>query len=382
MTATLNGANCQTLSLTIPARGAWVAECSTDGPPPALGEAATLVVLGETYLGTVVHRGEYAGQGGARIVGGKARWGNVLPARHYHSDAGVQRRTVVADLAREAGEELAEQASGVMGTDWTRATGEASQGLDAALSGGPWYVGADGRTWLSERPPGAMAGTVLDWDPVSALVVLGLSDSLAGIAPGLAISDERLPAPLTAREIRVELSGCSARAVAWCPEEAQGRGRLATALAEIVGHAEPRRLWGKWRYRVFRTSGDRVEAQAVKRAAGLPDIVPVEQWPGVSGVFADLSMGSEVLVEFIEGDPAQPIVTAYAPKGSPGWVPVSLSLCDGTSPVARVGDSVIVMLGAGVSFTGTISGAPAVGTLTSLTPLAAVIAGGSPRVKA
>jgi hypothetical protein len=153
-------------------------------------------------------------------------------------------------------------------------------------------------------------------------------------------------------------------------------------MAAIVSQATPVRLWGKYRYRVFRMAGDRVEAQAASKAQGLPDVVPVTQWPGVAGAFAELTMGSEVLIEFIEGDPAQPIVTAFAPKGDPGWVPVSLSLCDGQSPVARVGDMVTVILPTGMTFLATISGTPTPCTVITSQTAVGVIGGGSPKVKA
>lgn len=386
MSATLDSANVQQLTLTVPAEGVWVAECSTDGPPPVVGARCVLTVLGVAYQGTCVHRGEFAGQGGARIVGGAGQWGTVLPAMGYHSDAGVPARSVVEDLAREAGETLAESASGTLGVDWSRSTGEASRALSAALRGGPWYVGADGLTYLSERPSGAMAANVVDWDPVQSLVILAPETSLAGVAPGLTITDDRLPGPLVAREIRVELGGSQVRVTAWCPEASQGRGRAASALAAIVSQAQPLRLWGKYRYRVFRMSGDRVEAQAVSKTTGLPDVVPVEMWPGLPGAWSDLTMGSECLVEFIEGDPAQPIVTGFSPKGRNGAIPVSQSLCGGEAPVARVGDSVLLALGGSlltVVFSNTpVSGTPVAAQILTATAATGVIAGGSPKVKA
>jgi hypothetical protein len=381
MTSTLDSANVLTMSLTVPAEGAWVAECTLDGPPPALGARCALTVLGVAYSGTCARRGEYAGRGSARVVGGAGSWGAVLPPRAYHSETAVQAAAVVADLAREAGETLAAPASGSLGSDWIRSATEASRSLSAALRGGPWYVGTDGLTYLSQRPAGAMGGNLLAWSPAQALALLAPGDSLAGIEPGRTITDERLAEPLTAREIRVDVSGSGVRVTAWC-HATQGPGRGATAMAAIVSQATPVKLWGKYRYRVFRMAGDRVEAQAASKAQGLPDVVPVTQWPGVAGAFAELAMGSEILIEFIEGDPAQPIVTAFAPKGAPGWVPVSLSLCDGQSPVARVGDVVTVILPTGMTFLATISGTPTPCTVITSQTAVGVIGGGSPKVKA
>jgi hypothetical protein len=100
----------------------------------------------------------------------------------------------------------------------------------------------------------------------------------------------------------------------------------------------------------------RVNLQAVRKAAGLPDVLPVAQWPGLAGSHAELAQGAEVLVEFIEGDRTMPIVTRYVGKDGPGFVPVSVSLCGGESPVARVGDFVDITIPAGVIIPGFNSG--------------------------
>lgn len=104
------------------------------------------------------------------------------------------------------------------------------------------------------------------------------------------------------------------------------------------------------RYRVVRMAGERVELQVVKRGAGWPDVLPISIHAGVPGLSAQLRPGSQVLVQFIEGDPAQPIVTHFAPTSDAAWLPVSLRL-DATELVlgdpiasagrliARVGDA-------------------------------------------
>jgi hypothetical protein len=45
-------------------------------------------------------------------------------------------------------------------------------------------------------------------------------------------------------------------------------------------------------------------------------------------------------VQFLEGDRAQPVITGFGGKGTPGYVPTTLTLCDGTLPAARQGDLV------------------------------------------
>jgi hypothetical protein len=71
-------------------------------------------------------------------------------------------------------------------------------------------------------------------------------------------------------------------------------------------------------------SGDRVELQAVRQGAGLPDVLPVSMQPGVAGAHAKLAGGSIVLVEFIEGDRTLPFVASFAGKDTSGHGPDEL----------------------------------------------------------
>ncbi len=86
-------------------------------------------------------------------------------------------------------------------------------------------------------------------------------------------------------------------------------------------------------------------------------MLPVSMWPGVAGAHAELQLGAHVLVEFIEGDRRLPIVTGFAGKDSPGFVPSTLTLCT-TGPgarAAREGDTVRVTIPAD-SFVVSVSG--------------------------
>jgi hypothetical protein len=56
----------------------------------------------------------------------------------------------------------------------------------------------------------------------------------------------------------------------------------------------------------------RLTLQAVSRASGAPEaVLAVPPWYGVPGVSAMIVPGAEVSVVFLDGDPAQPIVTAF-----------------------------------------------------------------------
>lgn len=113
--------------------------------------------------------------------------------------------------------------------------------------------------------------------------------------------------------------------------------RLLRALRAIVREMFPRYdFLGKYRYRVLAMVGDRVDLQAVRKGAGLPDILPVPIASGMAGLSAELTPGAIVLVEFIEGDPQLPVITAFSRDGGSTFLPVSLVL-DATDTV-RIGE--------------------------------------------
>jgi hypothetical protein len=171
--------------------------------------------------------------------------------------------------------------------------------------------------------------------------------------------------------------------VAWCGGGEHELGRLAALMRTIARRATDGPLWGKYRYRVVSQAADgRVDLQAVRKDAGLPDAKLVRQWPGVAGSALELAPGAEVLLEFIEGDPAQPIITAYTGRGGTGFVPTSITLGGETGNLAaRQNDAVEVLLPPAM-FTGSIGGSPASGVLSFTSNVAlGVITGGSPKVK-
>ena len=74
--------------------------------------------------------------------------------------------------------------------------------------------------------------------------------------------------------------------------------------------------------------------------------------PGIAGAGSDLAGGALVLVQFINGDPARPVVTHYTPEGGPAAVPTETRLdASGTvklggahSRVIRNGEAVKITL--------------------------------------
>lgn len=82
-------------------------------------------------------------------------------------------------------------------------------------------------------------------------------------------------------------------------------------------------------YRVVRTVADRFSLQKVFEADGVPDVVPIDNWPGVAGWAYTPTPGELVIVAFVGVD-LRPCIIAHAPLGESGHTPVS-SLVDATA---------------------------------------------------
>jgi hypothetical protein len=377
-----------TLRVTVGNIGPWFAECDLEDAT-VIGTAATIRVGALRFVGTVLteQSGTFGLQRLVRVCGGAGGWGKAIDAHAYHNDAGVKARLVAEDAARAAGETLgtfvpkAER----LGNDYARQQGPASRALlDAVGDGVAWWVDYAGVTRCGPRPSvvtPTSAYEVLAYDPRSRMATLGTDDP-ASIVIGSLLT-ERLDAPGTVRELELTIDAGELRMSVWLGGSQLEYGRLSGLMRSIAQQATSEALYGSYRYRVIRMAADgRAELQAVRAAAGLPDIAPIAPWPGIAGVHAELTPGAEVLVTFIEGDRAQPVITSFAGRGGVGFVPVGLVLggVDGP-PAARQNDAVQVLLPP-LIFSGTIGGTPASGVLTSpLVTTMGSISVGSAKVK-
>lgn len=337
---TIDGRPVTRARIELPATGAWWADVDLELAPAVDGRVE--LVAGRLRLSGTVEAdraGTYGQRRTLRLVGGAGAWATMLPARHYHNDAGVRARVVIEDAAREAGETVsidADVAERSLGVDFMREAGPASRALRAAAGSAMWWVDSDGTTRVSQSratsPAPVGSYEVIEHDPRARRVVVALDD-LTAVDVGSVLT-ERLDAPVTVGELTIYVEADELRAVARYGARA---GQLAGAVAAIVRHVSSERLWGRWRYRVVQRSVDRLELQPVRRDAGLPDALPISMWPGVAGAHAAPQLGAEVLVEFLEGDRTQPIVTGFAGKDGVGHTPDELTLAVGT--VLRAGDA-------------------------------------------
>lgn len=323
---TLGGEPVSTVRLVLPDRGVWWADVELELAPALSGRVA-LRIGDREWSGTVdaQRSGTHMERGRARLVGGAGGWGTLLDAKHYHSDAGVSARLVIEDAARGAAETVSiETAVGQrsLGIDYVRTAGPASRALADALRAAraTWWVDAEGVTQVAAARPIVEADPstyeVLEANPAERTVTLACDD-VAAVGVGSRLTT-RLDTPVTVRELEVRVDVSAVRLIARGSPPSDGASALLRSLVENVTNEH---VWGIWRYRVTQRSGDRLELQAVRRDAGLPDVLPISMWPGVAGSHAQVALGAEVLVEFIEGDRTMPVVRAFAGKDGVGHVP-------------------------------------------------------------
>ncbi len=348
--ASVNGRACTAVKLTVANVGPWHAEVDLEDEAELGGGASVTLKIGPTLalVGTIVatQSGAHATQRKCRIVGGGGGWGRLVRAKNYHNDALVKARLVAEDAAREVGETIGTfvPAADRIGRDYVRQARVAAGVLEDVIGDGvAWWVDYAGITHAGPRPATPLAVSaydVLAYDPRSRVLTFSVDDP-AVVRVGAVLSQPPLTGAQTIREYEVHIDAESMRVVAWCGGSADEPGRLAGLMRSIARRATDDCLFGKYRYRVVAMRGDgRVELQAVRKGAGLPDVQPLSQWPGVAGAHAELAPGTEVLVEFIEGDRTQPIVTAYTGVGGPSFSPTSLAFCESEQRVARQGDLV------------------------------------------
>lgn len=360
--------------LFVPNEGVWFLDADFASDEPLTG-AVDITLGASTLKGTVLDpsAGTYGLQRKVRILAGAGKWSAVLKPLSYHNDAGVKASTVAADAAHAAGEKLGTFTGGVLrlGAHYQREAGPASRALEDAARGVPWWVDYAGVTQVAARlttTPDPTTYDVITHDSRSRNVTLSVSD-LQSVGVGSTLT-KGLDSPLVVRSFELEIAPEGLRMRAWC-----GAGRtssLASSLRAIVERTTDKRITWPVRYRVVDMAGDRVDLQIVKKASGVPDGLSVPQWPGIAGAHIISALGAEVIVQFVDGDRSDPIVTNYAGRGSHGAIPKRLVLgaASGSGQdAARKGDVVDMALPP-FAFAGTIGGLPAAGLLTAVAPRA------------
>jgi hypothetical protein len=278
---------------------------------------------------------------------------------------------VLTTTAAQVGEKVAEVKPTILGVHYARSAGAASRVLD----GLDWHVEpTTGVTLVGARIPTPAIPSeveVLDWDPLERRATIA-SDS--PVLPATVLTDPRF-GTATIVDVDQSFTGAGSRATAWCSRSASTR--LVSALTTLVRETTKPEYQRSHSYRVVLQGEDgRLTLQALKLGGPVPDMLPIKMCLGVPGFDSKLALGSEVIVEFADGDPAKPMVVGFAKDNAPplevSCNALHIAFGEGISPVAKSVE-VIAALNA---IAGTL---PAIGTaLAAIAAIPAVSAAETP----
>lgn len=325
--AALNGKRCTSARATIPAWGCWFADVSVDGEHTITG-AATLKIADLTLVGTILSGGAQHGRSTFRMVAGAGGWGQTIPEKPYANDAQVKHATVIGDAAAECGETVATISSTLRtGPAYVRQEGPASSVLNL-LAPEAWYIDEAGTTRLGARAAGALVGKVTRIAPIDKALgkVVLAADSIATILPGVVVDG------MTAVDVTHEITADGGlRSTVW----GSAMPSALDAFRDVLDAVDPwRRYRGVTEYRVGALESTRLSLQPVRVSTGMPFLSRVPMWPGVSGCYATVALGSRVLVGFIDSDPGRPYVAAFEDVDGEGFTPTLIKLGGGSDFVA------------------------------------------------
>lgn len=366
----VNGAPAREGRLHVPNSGAWLFTCELESDVDVTSPAS--VVIGDaTLVGRVLPEfsGTHALARHLVIAGGNGKWGVALPPKDYRNDAGVKGLTIATDAARETGETLGNftPLAATVGPHFARQFGPASRTLEFAAQGANWWVDYSGLTQVGQRATRVAAAEdyeVLGFAPHTGVAELAI-ESVLRVGVASTLNSKHLDVPRVIQSFDLIVKQDSVRMLATCGTAGSSTQMLEKLFASVVQRATDSKLHGIYRYRVVSMGVDRrVNLQVVDQAAGLPNLLPVEQ-AHVPGGVAIFKAGAVVHVEFAEGNPSRPRITsAQGPQG-PNAVPEVLYLGgeENAQEIACKGDTVDIPLPPAI-FSGTIGGVPASGVLT------------------
>lgn len=329
LSASLNGFRITSARVHLPAFGAWYVEASLDTEQTIAKGAAAKVVLSDlTLVGTVLSGGPEKGRSDYIVIGGKGGWANDLPKKSYANDLGVKLSTILSDAATAVGEtiDLGSRSAEKVGPAYVRKQGPAARLLERHAPGA-WYVDSSGTTKLGRRAASTLSAKVPRVSPVDHArgTVTLAPETLADLQPGVVVDG------LEAVDVIHEISAkAGLRSTVW-GKRGGGFSRRLQAFRDLLNQLDPDRDFrAVWEYRVVTQSGDRLNLQPVRASSGMPDLSRVPVRPGVAGAKSNVTLGSKVLVGFIDAQPSRPVVLAQEEVGAEGYKPI-LTTIDATT---------------------------------------------------
>ncbi len=320
---TLNGLRAIAVRLSIPWRGMWSAEVTLDLDDVALIPTvgpALISVGGMVLRGTVDPRGSgsFLNRASVRVIAGSGGWDKEVPAQHFANPGGGLLSSLVyaatAPLVLEP--PPLDPLPKLLGKHFARTKGPAS----AIFQDRQWYVDpitgvVSVSDWLPL--PQDPLWTIVDFD-INQKRLSIISDNV--ILPGTLIADTRLGAKvLIARDVEQIFDANGSHAEVWVCDKPISR--LQDALKSMVRSMGNTTYLKTYLYRFVLPVGGELALQGITE--GAPDLNPIAQWTGLSGISASLlgnaalAPATEIVVGFTGGDPTQPFLCAFSPLAKP-----------------------------------------------------------------
>ena len=290
------------LSLSIPYTGLWTAgvTMTTDATLP---KTATLQHGNLSLTGSVYRQATRWGQTQALLVGGFGGWSGMLAKRGYSLPFGVLLSTVLGDAALELGEQVAVAADTAVGAYYTRPAMTGGELLRQA-AGTAWYVDpASGVVQVGPRTSPAIQSRfdALEWDAASGVVTVATDDA-ASWQPGATFANT-LVQQQTISSVRhyVKENGAARMRVM------VGSGdRILDATRALIKQETPTIAFdGVYKYTV--TAATPFGLDVTPTSGNIPAIQRVPAG-NVGPLTLATLVGSNVLVQFENGDPSKPFV--------------------------------------------------------------------------
>jgi hypothetical protein len=319
---TLNGAPCLAATITLPRRGAWTADIETlNAPSVSAGDAVTLVLGSQSFVGTVHRVTRFEGRGfDVRIVGGCGGLSLLLPAAQFFQPT-IRN---VLDSALAASEEALSSTSDLTSLAanldfWERPERTLGQELDAVArtAGLEWRVLPDGKIFLgtsSWAQASLTAYEVMEHTVDTGKMVLAADDPT--VLPGQTIEGLRVSLVIhrvTEEATRTEIY------------QDDSVDRSLGVLDALIRRSQPTDLHAYYPYQVIAQNADGTfELKAID--SRMPGLSRVRYEPATPGTLYAIASGV-CLVGFEGGRETAPYVAAWK-LGTPTTMslPVSSTL--------------------------------------------------------
>lgn len=311
MTLTVNNVDVTTARIALRAWGVWWADV-TLAEPAALSGKVTIAEQESELKGTIISGGVIAGGASYRIAGGGGGWRKEIKAKGYQNAAGCTFSSVSNELASEVGETLENPPRTALGPHYAR---PGSAGLlkvraaDVLSQHFPrgWHVGDDGVTRFVPRTGDAFKDESAAIEPATELGMIRVSaDYGTKLRPGITIDGKRIG--------DVDLFYAAKRVTAYCYPDTTIQTDLIGQIAERV--LARTKFLGCYEYKANDCDAAYLlDVEPVDSSLGLPTLDKVLIRPP-AGYRAQVADGDLVVLSFLNGNPARPIIIGCAEADS------------------------------------------------------------------